>query len=447
MRRPRALRHSGLVDTALRPTMPLVTQIAHFAVCATGEVEIEYAKLANAWIQGCDGFVLRPLPISQGVSSAGMPRLLHTKKGNHQRHSNRGELSIWVIRSTFASPAIKEPSVDIELIKTTRKTQRSSFDKVSTVANESFKCLFCGKDASSNLAGSSDFTEIVNCDRCGSFLANKILLLSFRHGEKIQDGYLLSGFVREQNELELDPPKFSDHKVCEEIAKQLPRSISDRARKLLQAIARKTKFFGDDVQLIYKNDFPLAYASNEQELGYFVKYLKQRGFIEGEDEAPYGPAYFILTAEGFAEVERLKTLNVESHNAFVAMWFDDDMRDAYDLAIAPGIEDAGFCPMRIDLTEFNDDVVARILAEIREARFVVSDFTGHRNGVYFETGFAMGLGLPVIWLCRKDQIRDAHFDTNHFNHISWETPTELRERLAIRIKATIGLGTFKRESP
>ena len=103
--------------------------------------------------------------------------------------------------------------------------------------------------------------------------------------------------------------------------------------------------------------------------------------------------------------------------------------------------------MRIDLTEFNDDVVARILAEIREARFVVSDFTGHRNGVYFETGFAMGLGLPVIWLCRKDQIRDAHFDTNHFNHISWETPTELRERLAIRIKATIGLGTFKRESP
>ncbi len=37
-------------------------------------------------------------------------------------------------------------------------------------------------------------------------------------------------------------------------------------------------------------------------------------------------------------------------------------------------------------------------------RFMIADFTGHRGGVYFEAGFAHGLGIPVIWTCREDQL-------------------------------------------
>jgi hypothetical protein len=33
------------------------------------------------------------------------------------------------------------------------------------------------------------------------------------------------------------------------------------------------------------------------------------------------------------------------------------------------------------------------MAEIQKSRFVVADYTGQRNGVYFEVGFAVGLGL------------------------------------------------------
>ena len=33
---------------------------------------------------------------------------------------------------------------------------------------------------------------------------------------------------------------------------------------------------------------------------------------------------------------------------------------------------------------------------------MVCDLTGYRGGVYFEAGFASGLGLPVIYTCRKD---------------------------------------------
>lgn len=68
---------------------------------------------------------------------------------------------------------------------------------------------------------------------------------------------------------------------------------------------------------------------------------------------------------------------------------------------------------------------------------MIADFTGNRNGVYFEAGFAMGLGIPVIWTCRKDHIDNVHFDTRQYNHIVWETPEELREKLTYRIEATI----------
>ena len=44
----------------------------------------------------------------------------------------------------------------------------------------------------------------------------------------------------------------------------------------------------------------------------------------------------------------------------------------------------------------------------KECRFVVADVTNHRNGVYFEAGYAMGMGLPVIWMCHKDDMKEAH---------------------------------------
>jgi nucleoside 2-deoxyribosyltransferase len=80
------------------------------------------------------------------------------------------------------------------------------------------------------------------------------------------------------------------------------------------------------------------------------------------------------------------------------------------------------------------------LSEIRRSRFVVADFTGHRGGVYFEAGFAMGLGLPVFWTCRKDGLAGLHFDVRQYNCIDWDDPADLATRLRFRIEAVIGKG-------
>jgi nucleoside 2-deoxyribosyltransferase len=76
-----------------------------------------------------------------------------------------------------------------------------------------------------------------------------------------------------------------------------------------------------------------------------------------------------------------------------------------------------------------DDIDARIVAKLKQCRFVVADVTGARTGVYFEAGFALGFGRPVIWTCRRDDAKDMHFDTRQYNHILWRTPEELSEEL------------------
>jgi hypothetical protein len=52
----------------------------------------------------------------------------------------------------------------------------------------------------------------------------------------------------------------------------------------------------------------------------------------------------------------------------------------------------------------------------------------------------MGLGLPVIWTCRKDDIKDLHFDIRQYNCIDWSEADELATRLQQRIEAMLGHG-------
>ena len=120
------------------------------------------------------------------------------------------------------------------------------------------------------------------------------------------------------------------------------------------------------------------------------------------------------------------------------------MDEVYSHGVKLGITDAGYDSLRIDQKPDVNKIDDEIIAEIRRSRFLVADFTygdnGARGGVYYEAGFAHGLGLPVIFSCRNDIINNLHFDTRQYHHIVWETPDELRESLRNRILALIGEG-------
>ena len=102
-----------------------------------------------------------------------------------------------------------------------------------------------------------------------------------------------------------------------------------------------------------------------------------------------------IAPEGWARLEQLQSVNPDSPHAFIAMHFHastDDIRKE----LTAGVERAGYRVLIVDEKPSNDFILDEILGGIRQSRFVVADFTNQRGGVYFEAGFAQGLGLPVV---------------------------------------------------
>jgi hypothetical protein len=127
---------------------------------------------------------------------------------------------------------------------------------------------------------------------------------------------------------------------------------------------------------------------------------------------------------------------------FCAMWFNASMDILWEKVIHKAIAASGYEPLIIRDREHNGKIDDAIVAAIRTARFVVADYTGHRGGVYYEAGFAHGLGIPVIFMCRQDALQDLHFDVRQYNCIVW-SPDDLptaQMQLQNRIRATLGQG-------
>jgi hypothetical protein len=182
---------------------------------------------------------------------------------------------------------------------------------------------------------------------------------------------------------------------------------------------------------------------NEDELIAFLNMMQEMRLVEDATES-LGFYRFTPTASGWLRIDDLVTRLPSTTQAFVAMWLNDATEAAYTEGIKPGIEDCGYDPVRIDQKEHSNKIDDEIIAEIRRSKFLVADFTCEREkvrgGVYFEAGFAMGLGIPVIWTVAQGSLGDVHFDTRQYNHIVWDTTATLRKLLKARIGAVIGDG-------
>lgn len=156
----------------------------------------------------------------------------------------------------------------------------------------------------------------------------------------------------------------------------------------------------------------------------------QLGFLELRNQS--------ITLAGWNRIDELRARQPDSRQAFVAMWFDRSMDDAWVNGFKIGRERSKyFTAIRVDSLEHNGKIDDRIVAEIRRSGLVVADFTGSRGGIYFEAGYAQGLGLPVIWTCRQNDPNELHFDTRQYNHIFWRDPGDLADRLHDRVSATV----------
>jgi hypothetical protein len=235
------------------------------------------------------------------------------------------------------------------------------------------------------------------------------------------------------------------------IERRAELGVLRRAERLLEYLSKSSRFIGDEVTILHDHeDFGemLAWSESlsDHEVKFLLEYLHENELIALNIGMKLDGSASV-TMRGYSKLEEWHDQHANSSQAFVAMWFDQTMDETYRLGIEPAIVEAGYKPVRIDGKEHNNKIDDEIIAEIRRSRFVVADFThgagGPRGGVYYEAGFAHGLGKHVIFCCKDDNLSQVHFDTRQYNHIVWSTSEDLRRRLAIRISATLGDGPLK----
>jgi len=277
----------------------------------------------------------------------------------------------------------------------------------------------------------------VTCARCGRYQLTRTASVNIRNTTMSnRQRANMSGWISENPGFEISSTNLDSFLVLRN------PSFHSRADKLLLHIEKETDYAGE-----YLIKEPLWISSswclNDDELNASLEYLEYSNRLHKQIDNKQ--ALYKIIYGGWEHLERLKEVNPDSNQCFMAMWFDDQLKLIYDNAFAKAVSDAGYKPHRVDQREYNDNIDDEIIVQIKRSLFVVADFTGHRGGVYYEAGYAKGLGLEVIWTCRQDDIDKLHFDIRQYNFIEWDTEhlPEFAEKLRKRIESVFGQGQYR----
>ena len=238
-----------------------------------------------------------------------------------------------------------------------------------------------------------------------------------------------------------------------------PKTLIDKIDIVLTYFVKNTNYYGEtvDIRDFYKIS-RILFCVKEKELWDIIRYLETQNFIKQEfKDTGKGNYQCHVEAKGFQYYQSTIIPKLKSTQCFVAMWFNEtedperhilNMQNVYSVAIKPAIEfEDRFTSIKIDNVEHCNDINDEMISQIRKSRFMVADLTGYRGGVYWEAGFAEGLGIPVIYTCHEKwlntdedlNIEGVHFDLKHRNMILWneENLEEFKQRLINRIGAII----------
>jgi nucleoside 2-deoxyribosyltransferase len=223
-----------------------------------------------------------------------------------------------------------------------------------------------------------------------------------------------------------------------------PKSARNRRERVLTSLFHWQHYDCSEIELDWTDDSEAweFFLENRNEYQSILSEFEKKGLIERIDLLKSGGDTFFkslrFTHDGLDHVEELLSQGPQSKIGFVAMSFSDDLREVR-AAVKKAIEGAGYEPLIVDEVHNPSDktIPDRIFSSIRQAKFCVADFSQHKHGVYFEAGFALGLGRPVIYTCSQQDFEKAHFDIKQLQHIIYSSPQELEERLRDKIVAWI----------
>jgi hypothetical protein len=275
----------------------------------------------------------------------------------------------------------------------------------------------------------------VKCESCGRFSIDEDLkedLPSKKHLDRVR----LSWIIRDANYSGASPILLTEDSLPS-VLQRLPTRITvlDKLDRATQIIAGSQASAYEFVNVDIERDKFLYFSCDRQELDHIFRVLRyELKYIDAPDDGQLNQKVR-LTARGWERAEELRAVGHKSDQAFVAMWFDTSTDLVFEQGIKPALKEVGFDDFRVDKRHFDGKIDDQIIAEIRRSALLVAEYTGSRAGVYFEDGFATGLGVPVVRACREDQVKEVHFDVNHYPILGWRDEAHLKELLVNRIRA------------
>lgn len=308
-----------------------------------------------------------------------------------------------------------------------------------------------------NISSISDYYS-VECFRCGKYRIEDVLFSDLLSSQLNKlyicnlSAWLYHNQVSELNQENIKKivtlPQISVDEKAQKVLLFLAKSFPIPGQKIPDIIS-ELKFLNESLKNpdfgSLKNTRLLEILSQSWLTDLFELSYILNNYLEDAKYLNYN-GYFIISPLGWQYINQIKMKIIDSNKIFIAMRFKDDLLKFADEYIESAIYLAGYEPIRIDKHIHSNIIDDEIIASIRKSKLIVSDFTDNSSGVYFETGFARGLNLPVIYLCEKQKFEDEkhkpHFDVNHYPFLLWERDKgdKIKKELQLRIEALVGRG-------
>jgi hypothetical protein len=127
---------------------------------------------------------------------------------------------------------------------------------------------------------------------------------------------------------------------------------------------------------------------------------------------------------------------------FVIQPFSPEFDQLYDRVFAPAIRDAGMEPYRVDTEPHVSVPVENIEAGIKASEACLADISTNNPNVWYELGFAIAHGKPVVIVCSEEREDDLPFDVQQRNIMHYcRAPYDLRslrENVTTRLRDVCG---------
>ena len=125
--------------------------------------------------------------------------------------------------------------------------------------------------------------------------------------------------------------------------------------------------------------------------------------------------------------------SVDPKYAFIAMPMNPEDHALVDIldAVKEAAKRCGVRAERIDEPQSNERISDRILQSIQKAKYVIVDLTSSRPNVFFEAGYAHGIGKIPIYFARQGT--QVEFDLKDYPVIFYRNLKELKDSIEKRI--------------